>query len=156
MDDVYEKLAKHLDNLPAGYPATRSGVEIRMLKRWFTPEEAEMARGLSMMPETSSAIGKRLNMDESKGARILESMSKKGLIMRSTKGGQKFYSAAMFAIGIWDYQINKLDVELVRDFHEYFPRFMEGTWKKQKTQQTRRSAQAVKYVWMPATWTRLL
>jgi ferredoxin len=137
MDDVYEKLAKHLDNLPAGYPPTESGVELRMLKRWFMPEEAEMAMTLSMMPETSSAISKRLNTDESSVAQILESMSKKGLIMRSTKGGQKLYSAAMFAIGIWDYQINKLDVGLVRDFNEYFPRFLEGTWKKQETQQLR-------------------
>jgi ferredoxin/predicted transcriptional regulator len=137
MDDVYEKLAKHLDNLPAGYPPTESGVELRMLKRWFTPEEAEMAMSLSMMPETSSAISKRLNMDESSVAQILESMSKKGLIMRSTKGGQKLYSAAMFAIGIWEFQINKLDVGLVRDFNEYVPHFLEKTWKKQKTQQLR-------------------
>jgi electron transport complex protein RnfB len=43
MTDVYKKLAKHLDNLPAGYPSTESGVELRILKRLFTPEEAEIA-----------------------------------------------------------------------------------------------------------------
>jgi len=59
------------------------------LKRWFTPEEAEVAMGLSMMPETASAISERLNMDESSMAKILESMSKKGLIFCSSKGGQK-------------------------------------------------------------------
>jgi hypothetical protein len=40
MNDVYLKLAKHLDNLPAGFPATDSGVELRILKRLFTPQEA--------------------------------------------------------------------------------------------------------------------
>jgi electron transport complex protein RnfB len=137
MSDVYERLAKYLDNLPAGYPATDSGVELRILKRWFTPEEAEVAMGLSMMPEPVSSISERLNMDESSMAQILESMSKKGLIMRSSKGAQKLYSAAMFAIGIWEYQVNKLDVGLVRDFNEYIPHFLEKTVKKQKTQQLR-------------------
>jgi len=137
MSDVYERLAKHLDNLPAGYPATDSGVELRILKRLFTPEEAEVAMGLSMVPETTSAISERLSMDESITAKILESMSKKGLITCSSKGGQGLYSAAMFAIGIWEYQINKLDVGLVRDFNEYVPHFLEKTYKKQTTQQLR-------------------
>jgi hypothetical protein len=43
MTDVYEKLAQHLDSLPAGYPRTESGVEMRILKRLFSPEEAEIA-----------------------------------------------------------------------------------------------------------------
>ena len=30
--DVYEKLAKHLDNLPGGFPQTKSGVEMRILE----------------------------------------------------------------------------------------------------------------------------
>ena len=45
MTDVYEKLAKHLDNLPAGYPSTESGVEMRILKRLFSPEEAANRHG---------------------------------------------------------------------------------------------------------------
>ena len=40
MKDVYQNLARHLDNLPAGFPATKSGVEIRILKRLFTPERS--------------------------------------------------------------------------------------------------------------------
>lgn len=41
MTDIYKRLAKHLDNLPASFPPTDSGVEIRILKNLFTPEEAE-------------------------------------------------------------------------------------------------------------------
>ena len=40
MTDVYQDLARHLDNLPAGFPRTETGVEIRILKRLFTPREA--------------------------------------------------------------------------------------------------------------------
>lgn len=37
--DIYDQLAHHLDQLPAGYPATESGVERRILRRLFTPEK---------------------------------------------------------------------------------------------------------------------
>ena len=49
--DIYRRLAKHLDNLPAGYPATESGVEMRILRRLFTPEEATLAIHLTLLPE---------------------------------------------------------------------------------------------------------
>jgi electron transport complex protein RnfB len=46
MTDVYEKLANHLDSLPAGYPSTETGLELRILKRLFSPEEAQIATSL--------------------------------------------------------------------------------------------------------------
>ena len=42
-NQVYVKLQKHLDNQVLGYPATRSGVEIKILQHFFTPREAEIA-----------------------------------------------------------------------------------------------------------------
>jgi len=41
MIDVYARLREHLDELPAGFPATETGVELRILHRLFTPEEAD-------------------------------------------------------------------------------------------------------------------
>jgi len=49
--DIFRKLARHLDRLPGGYPATKSGVELRILKRLFTPEEAELALKLNLIAE---------------------------------------------------------------------------------------------------------
>ena len=43
ISEVYRKLARHLDNLPGGFPSTESGVELRILRRLFTPEDAELA-----------------------------------------------------------------------------------------------------------------
>ena len=40
MENVYEKLRERLDDLANGYPATESKVEIRLLERLFTEEEA--------------------------------------------------------------------------------------------------------------------
>ena len=42
MNPVYHKLARHLDDLPGGYPATASGVELRILQRLFTPRDAAL------------------------------------------------------------------------------------------------------------------
>lgn len=137
MTDVYKALAAHLDRLPSGYPETESGVELRILKRFFTPEEAEIAVGLTMMPESVAVIAERLGRDENSLAPVLESMSKKGLIFRISKGGSKNYMAAQFVIGIWEYHLNDLDEELIRDVNEYLPFFMKQSWVDVKTKQLR-------------------
>ena len=49
MSDVYQNLAKYLDRLPGGFPATESGVEIRILKHLFSPEEVELTVCLNMV-----------------------------------------------------------------------------------------------------------
>ena len=62
--DVYRELQEHLDNMPVGYPATESGVEIRILKHLFTPEEAEIALNLSALPETLGKIHRRVKKNQ--------------------------------------------------------------------------------------------
>jgi len=137
MTDVYQQLAHHLDQLPAGYPATEDGVELRILRRLFAAEEAKIALGLTMMPEQASAIAERLGRDTVLLAPILETMSRKGLIYRSSKGGQQHYMAAQFVIGIWEYHLNDLDEDLIQDVNEYLPRLMKENWTRQKTKQLR-------------------
>ena len=63
MTDVFKKLAIHLDNTPSGFPETESGVELRILKQLFTPEEAQLALSLMFMPETAEVIAKRAGLD---------------------------------------------------------------------------------------------
>ena len=52
MKDVYKQLAERLDQLPIGYPATESGVELKILRKIFRPEDAEMALKIKYFPET--------------------------------------------------------------------------------------------------------
>jgi Na+-translocating ferredoxin:NAD+ oxidoreductase subunit B len=137
MSEVYQQLARHLDRLPAGFPATESGVELRILKRLFTADEAAVTLGLTMMPETASAIAERLGREPDLLAPQLEDMSRKGLIYRSSKGGRHHYMAAQFVIGIWEYHLNDLDEELIRDVNEYLPTLMKNNWMQQETKQLR-------------------
>jgi electron transport complex protein RnfB len=55
-EDVYIQLQKHLDNQAIGFPATRSGVELKILKHIFSPQEAEIASYLSYRMEPLETI----------------------------------------------------------------------------------------------------
>ena len=54
--DVYQKLAKHLDSLPGGYPPTKDGVELKILRKLFTPEQAALALHCTLIPEEARVI----------------------------------------------------------------------------------------------------
>lgn len=130
--DNYTKLAKFLDGLPGGFPSTETGVEIRILKKLFTPEEAEMAMKLSLIPEEAGAIAKRAKKEKKETADLLEVMSRKGLLYRVEKEGRpSLYMATQYVIGIWEYHVNDLNPDLIRDMEEYIPTlFNLDTWKK--------------------------
>ncbi len=137
MKDIYKRLAEHLDNLPAGFPATESGVELRILQRLFDPEEASIATALTMRPEPAEAIAARLAREPSDIAPRLHEMSRKGLTFRRSKDGQDFYMAAQFVVGIWEYHVNDLDPDLIRDVNEYIPHLAKKNWAGKRTKQLR-------------------
>jgi hypothetical protein len=47
-EEVYRKLAEHLDKLPGGFRPSETGADIRLLKGLFTPQEAEYATHLTL------------------------------------------------------------------------------------------------------------
>ena len=63
-DDAYHKLAKVLDTLPNGFPATKNGIEIKILKKIFTPEEADLFCDLRLTPETAEQIAERTGRND--------------------------------------------------------------------------------------------
>jgi electron transport complex protein RnfB len=130
--DIYERLAKHLDNLPGGFPSTESGVELRILRRLFSPEEAELALNLTLIAEVPATIAHRLHRPEDEIGSRLEAMARKGLIYRlQSREGPPKYMAWQFAIGIWEFHVNDLSPGLVRDMEEYLPTLLNvETWKK--------------------------
>lgn len=125
VEDVYEKLADHLGRLPAGFPRTPTGVEMRILKRLFDPVEAEIAQLVTLRPESPQKIAERAGRDAAELADRLYTMSRKGLIFRMRKGEDVRYMSAQFVIGIWEYHVNDLDPDLIRDVNEYLPYYFE-------------------------------
>jgi NAD-dependent dihydropyrimidine dehydrogenase PreA subunit len=129
--DIYERLAKHLDDLPAGFPRTESGAEMRILRRLFTPKDAEFAMHLTLIPEEPRVIARRAKIPVKEAVRRLEEMEKKGLIFSVREENKPpLYMAAQYAVGFWEGQVNKLDPELVQTHEEYRDTFMaHGFWR---------------------------
>ncbi len=129
--DVYKKLAIHLDNLPGGYPETVSGVELRILEKLFTTEEAFLASHLTLLDELPNVVAYRAGMRLEITERLLQQMAVKGLIFFTPESnGTKTYMAAQFVVGIWEMQVGYLDEELATLFEEYLPvLFHKDEWK---------------------------
>lgn len=137
MTDLYKKLALHLDKMPAGFPATDSGVEVNILKRLFTQKEAAIVLRLNMWPEPVPVIAERLSMEPEIMGKTLMEISQKGLIFRSGKDDSPSYMAIQFVIGIWEFNLNRLNTDLIKDVNEYLPQYMKKSWLKHKTKQLR-------------------
>jgi DNA-binding Lrp family transcriptional regulator len=124
--DIYERLAKHLDNLPGGFPPTENGVEIRILKQLFTPEDAKLAVLLTLIPEEARVIARRAKIPVEEASRRLEEMVQHGLISGVyPKNKSPLYMAQQFIVGFWEGQVNRLSRELIQDFEEYLPFYTE-------------------------------
>lgn len=55
-EKAYRKLQRHLNRQAVGFPATRSGIEIKLLKHIFSPKDAEIATCLDYRPEPLDTI----------------------------------------------------------------------------------------------------
>jgi electron transport complex protein RnfB len=121
MDDlVFHRLREFLDRLPLGFPETPSGVEIKILKKLFTEEEAKAAVLLYPLPEEVELIASRAGLDMVELEKRLEDMSRKGLIYRARHGGKTYYNTAPFMIGLYEYSVEKMDGELASLYKEYY------------------------------------
>ena len=125
-NQIYRDLQKYLDRMPNGFPEAESGVDIRLLKRLFTPEEARVAMQLSMKPEPLKRIYNRvkksgMNVSIEEFQQILDEMLRKGTLVPSEEGyGEKHYASAEFtAGGIYSVQVDRLTKELIDDYRQY-------------------------------------
>ncbi len=122
-DNVYRKLQQHLDKMPVPFPATESGVEIRILKHLFTPDDARVALALSMIPEPVAVIHRRLRRDGMTREALAEQLARlsdAGLIMGVPSSRGPLYGKTVFVIGFYEAQLNRLTPEFERDVLQYF------------------------------------
>jgi electron transport complex protein RnfB len=121
-EQVYKKLQKHLDNQAIGFPATRSGAEIKILKFIFTPDEAEIACCLSYKFEPIKTIFSRaghLVDSPEELEKCLGHIQEKGGIESKIKNGKMHYCNAPLVVGMYEFQLERLTPEFLKDFNEY-------------------------------------
>lgn len=125
-EDVYRKLARRLDAIPNGFPATQSGVELRLLAKIFTPEEATLAGVMRLSPEPAADIAERAGVDTRLAYRTLKGMVRKGLIWAKKGQGQLTFGLMPFVVGIYEEQLPRMDAELAALFEEYYQETRAG------------------------------
>lgn len=116
-DLVYENLADALDKLPNGFPRTPSKVEIRILKKLFSPEEASLASQMGRSKETPDDIASRTGLTPEEARTRLLNMADNGLTWNYEKDGKSLFRLAPFIVGI--YEASSMDHELAHMIEEY-------------------------------------
>jgi Na+-translocating ferredoxin:NAD+ oxidoreductase subunit B len=129
-EDIYERLVAALDALPHGFPRTPSGVELKLIKMAFTPEEVWLAGQISRFPETAAEIAQRVGRDEAQVRETLESLVPRRLVRLDSPGmaapgltpqvtGEKKYRLGPFLVGWYEAMMRLLDKEFAELFEQY-------------------------------------
>ncbi len=120
--DAYELLATALDRLPNGFPRTKSGVELRNLKRVFSPQEAAIASNMTGALESAATIAGKTNLPEKEVAETLADMLKRRIIwgMQSRREGVWKYRLAPYIVGFWEAQVENIDRDYAEMCEQYW------------------------------------
>ena len=119
-EHVYDQLANALDKLPNGFPRTDSGIELEILKRIFTQEEARIAGQLGREMESYVDISTRVGLEPETAKETFSEMAQKDLLWRSNKDGTPHYRLAPWIVGIYEAQNKRMDHEFAHLVEEYF------------------------------------
>ena len=78
---------------------------------------------LTEKPESVSEIAERTGIDELELSKKLEELAQNGLIFRLREGDKCLYHVFQFVVGLYEFQINRMDREFCEIFEEYMPYF---------------------------------
>jgi ferredoxin len=124
-DQVYHKLAHLLDSLPNGFPACDDGTEIRLLKKLFSPDEAEVALLLTQDLQTVPDLAAQSGGDPKKIREHLKSMTRAGLINSGRTSSGLGFGLLPFVVGFFENQVASIDKELAELVEDYFSRVFD-------------------------------
>ena len=92
-DTLFRKLQERLDLYSMGFPATASGIELKILRYLFSEDDAAMFLALSHSLETPEAVASRLGQPVDDVASRLDDMAERGLLFRVKKDTGAKYGA---------------------------------------------------------------
>ena len=133
MNQIYERLRDRLEMMATGYPAAASGVELKILRQLFSEKDADLFLKLITKPETAAEAASRLGADAADIAARLEGMARRGLIFRVRTDDVIRYFPVPFIVGIYEFQLNNLNMPLLKDISQYYLTGLGATFHGQKT-----------------------
>ena len=86
-EDVYRTLQQRLDLYSIGFPATQSGIELKILEKLFSQTDAAMFLKMTPRLETVEQVALRTAEPKAELADTLEDMVGRGLLFRTRRGG---------------------------------------------------------------------
>jgi Na+-translocating ferredoxin:NAD+ oxidoreductase subunit B len=128
-EDIYRKLAQVLDTLPNGFPPAENGVEIKLLKKIFAPEEADLFCDLRLNRETAEQIAQRTGRPLEGLEQRLLTMRNHGQISGLKFGGTWVFKMVPYLFGIHEFQLHRLDKEMAQLMEEYLPSYAQQFFK---------------------------
>jgi len=128
LSDVYEKLWMIMNNWFMKLPKQKEIFEI--LKRMFTPQEAEFLSSLYKMPvidaKTVEQAAEQLGLDENHVKSMFEGLAKRGLIneFQSKEDGKLHYSLLMLLPGLIEYHVGQGQLtDAKREIHKLMEKY---------------------------------
>jgi ferredoxin len=120
-DSIYRLLQQHLDRQAVGFPSVKSGADIRLLRRLFTPEEAKLALHLTYKPSPTEAVAASAGAEWAAGevAALLESMLQKGAIGWKRRDGADHWYVMPLVVGMYECQDGEPSPEFLQDSDAY-------------------------------------
>jgi Fe-S-cluster-containing hydrogenase component 2 len=122
-DDVYHKLAGVLDTLPNGFPATESGIEIKLLRKVFNPEQADLFCDLRLTFETAAEIAARTGRPLNGLEERLIGMARAGQLFMLKLGNARYYKMLPWVFGIYEFQLGHMDRAFAELVEAYWPAY---------------------------------
>ena len=129
-DTIFRQLQKRLDLYSMGFPATPSGIELKILRYLFFEEDAAMFLALSQAPETPESVASRLDLPADEVADRLDGMAERGLLFRLKKQTGSQYGAIPFMHGLYEFQVKDLKRDLAEMVERYFEEGFENALQK--------------------------
>jgi len=129
-DNIYNRLAGVLDTLPNGFPSSESGVEIKLLKKIFTPVQADLFCDMRLTFETAEQLAMRTGRPLEGMEEMLISMGEAGQLFAIQLGEQWFFKMLPWVFGIYEFQLSRLDREFAQLNEEYGPIFARQFYKE--------------------------
>lgn len=90
------------------------------MKKLFAEADAGLFLELTLSLEDPQAIARRTGRDIQELSGQLETMADNGLLFRLRKGEKSRYAAAPFVVGIYEFQVSRMDRELAELTEAYF------------------------------------
>jgi NAD-dependent dihydropyrimidine dehydrogenase PreA subunit len=118
-DSIFRELQKRLDQYSMGFPATDSGIEIKILEKLFSVSDAEIFLQMSPKLEAPEAIAPRIGMKPEEASATLSDMAERGLLFSLKKDGTVRYGTIPFVHGLFEFQIKRMDRELATLVRQY-------------------------------------